>query len=239
MIDQTFTTPGPLSLDLMLPGGSIEIETVDGDETHVTLGAEPASALDDAHVELHERRGGHELVVGVGKRLGGFFGGVFIYSSSTLPEFHLRITCPHGAQLAVKTVAADVTARGTFADAKVKSVSGDVELGRVGGDLNATSVSGDLALVADADVYAKAVSGDLRLDAASGSVRVTTVSGDVDVAIRRGSRLHVDADSLAGDLASELDLSDEPGTSEGPLVELKVKTVSGDVRVRRGAEQRA
>ena len=36
---ETFNTPGPLTLDLRLPSGRIEIESVDGEETTVELEA--------------------------------------------------------------------------------------------------------------------------------------------------------------------------------------------------------
>jgi Toastrack DUF4097 len=233
VIERTFTTPGPLRLELVVPSGSIEVETVEGAETHVTLDADSEEALESARVELRELGGGHEVVVGVGRRLGPL-GGVFVYGGRSLPDYRLRVTCPADARLVVKTAAADIAARGTFADATVRTVSGDAAVERVGGSVDASSVSGDLTIVADADLTAKSVSGDVQLEVASGAVRVTSVSGDVDVAIRRGSRLYVDANSVSGALDSELTLSAAPDEAgEGPLVDLKAKTVSGDVRVRR------
>ena len=54
--------------------------------------------------------------------------------------------------------------------------------------------------------------------------------------VRRGSRVFVDANTVSGSTSSELELSDapqEPGSEDGPLIELFAKTVSGDVRVER------
>jgi hypothetical protein len=51
------------------------------------------------------------------------------------------------------------------------------------------------------------------------------------VAVRRGSRVYIDANSVSGDLDSELELADTPREGDGPLVELRAKTVSGDFRV--------
>ena len=37
MLEQTFNTPLPLDLDVVIPSGDIEIETVEGEESHVTV----------------------------------------------------------------------------------------------------------------------------------------------------------------------------------------------------------
>ena len=62
-------------------------------------------------------------------------------------------------------------------------------------------------------------------------------SGDVRVGIARGTRVWVDAASVAGDLGSELGLEGEGAADEpeGAVVPLHVKTVSGDVAVVRAA----
>ena len=77
------------------------------------------------------------------------------------------------------------------------------------------------------------VSGDVVLAAVlAGPVDVRTVSGDVRVGIRRGSTLWVDATSVSGSMQSELPMEDQPPAGpEGPLVELRARTVSGDVRI--------
>ena len=78
--------------------------------------------------------------------------------------------------------------------------------------------------------------GDVAIDSVvSGDVRVNSASGDIEVGIAKGSRLLVDAQTLSGDTSSELDL--ESGntieTDEGPLVELKARSMSGDISVKR------
>jgi DUF4097 and DUF4098 domain-containing protein YvlB len=79
-------------------------------------------------------------------------------------------------------------------------------------------------------------SGDVAIGSvASGDVRLNSASGDIEVGIAKGSRLWVDAQTLSGDTSSELDL--ESGgtaeTDEGPLVELKARSMSGDISVKR------
>ncbi|HEY1370275.1 MAG TPA: DUF4097 family beta strand repeat-containing protein [Gaiellaceae bacterium] len=271
MIDKTFHTPGALALRLGIPSGRIEVETVDGEETHVVLTSEDESLLEDARVELRERSGGHELVVEVERRRASFLGldiriGPVSISKSGL---HLTVRCPHGADLNGYTASADIAARGRYGSADLKTASGDVFVDEVTGSASAKTASGDVHLArlggharfqtvsgdvtvneAGDDVVAQLVSGDLRIDDARGSVTtksvsgdqmlravergevgITSVSGDILVGIRQGSRMFVDANSVSGTMHSELDLSDAPPSGEGPMIELRAKTVSGDVRV--------
>ncbi len=79
-------------------------------------------------------------------------------------------------------------------------------------------------------------SGDVEIGSVvAGEVRINSASGDIEVGIAKGSRLFVDAQTLSGDTSSELDL--ESGstieTDEGPLVELKARSMSGDISVKR------
>jgi hypothetical protein len=254
MIERTYQTPGPLRLELSVPSGQIDIETVDGDVTEVTLECDDEKALADATVELREGKDGHELVVSTDRRtlLGGIvqisIGGISIGGHS----YRLRIRCPHGADLVARTVAADIDALGSYGEGDVKTTSGDLDLGefrgalalktvsgdatvqRVGGKLTSQLVSGDL-LVDDtaASVQTKTISGDVRLVVVEGDVEVRTVSGDIEVGVRRGSRLHVDANSVSGVLDSDVPLSGSPEetSAAGPLVDLRAKTVSGHFRV--------
>jgi DUF4097 and DUF4098 domain-containing protein YvlB len=117
----------------------------------------------------------------------------------------------------------------------VNTVSGDVLLERVGGRLKLNAVSADFTVrEAAGPVKADTVSGDLALDSVeNGDVVLGSVSGDLHVGIKRGSRISVDATALSGALESEIDLSDGAPSApeEGPLVELRARTVSGDLHI--------
>ena len=262
----TFQTPGPLLLSVRVPAGAIEIETIDGTETEVELeplDRDAADVISDANVDLRGRRdGGHELVVEIEERRFLVF--------STAPRVQVRIRCPHGADLDVKTVSADVRCDGFLGaasvkcvsgdvtlpdvagDARIKSVSGDVRMSRVGGVVEVQTVSGDvIAHAAGGNVSVTTVSGDLRVDeagravttksvsgdqfvgAVKGGATCQSVSGDVYVAIPRGMSVWIDANSRSGDVTSELDPSEGGGEAEGSVAELRVKTMSGDIRIAR------
>ncbi len=273
MRSETYATPGPVRLNLEIPAGRIEIETDRTDETHVELealsGSDSARELvETARIELLRRGEGHEVAVEVHPRHG------FWISFDRGPDIRLRVNCPPGTDLEIRTKSADVDARGEYGsvdaksasgdvnvqgvrrDARVKTASGDVHLEQVGGRLDVNSVSGDLhvdnvaretnAQLVSGDLYIReagdsvtgnTVSGDQRLETVSrGRVDLRAISGDVNVGIREGSRLFVDANTVSGSTSSEVELSDAPaqaGGAESPLVELYVKTVSGDVRIER------
>ena len=281
MRSETYSTPGPLRLNLEIPSGEIEIETANTDETHVELEAVANNdairdLVENSRIELIRRGDGHEVVVEAKARHGFFisidrgpnirFGG---------PDVRLRITCPRGADLDVRTKSADLRARGEYGEVdvktasgdlqleqvrdttRIKTASGDVHIGEAGSSLEVQSVSGDLhADAVRGDIRAQLVSGDVHIRDAGGSISTNTVSGDqrfeavrrgrvelkaisgdVMVGVRSGSRVYVDANTVSGTTSSELELSDSPApeapADDTPLVELFVKTVSGDVRIER------
>jgi DUF4097 and DUF4098 domain-containing protein YvlB len=120
----------------------------------------------------------------------------------------------------VHTVSGDVEIGTALETVEVNSVSGDVEIRDAGGALTVSSISGDQNVRA----------------AGPGEIALKAVSGDVEVAIRRGLRIHLDVNSVSGSIRSELEVSDAPVASQGPEAGLRVRTVSGDVRISRAAE---
>jgi Toastrack DUF4097 len=141
--------------------------------------------------------------------------------------------------LRVKTASGDVSVQEVGGPTEIQSTSGDVALQRAGADVVAKLVSGDLWIRdAAASVHANTISGDQRFEAVlSGTIEATAISGDVYVAVRRGSRVYVDANTVSGSTSSEFDLSDAPQEGEpdadGPMVEVRAKTVSGDITLAR------
>jgi hypothetical protein len=160
----------------------------------------------------------------------------------------------------IQTGSGDVAVAAVDGDAKVKSGSGDLALERVDGELSAQTGSGDVEIgrtghsagvrsasgdvvVRDAtlELTVQTASGDVRVEAVSvGEVSVQSASGDVYVGVRKGRTLWVDAKSMSGETTSDFAVGEVPGEQEdeGPLVELRIQTMSGDIHVAR-AEAKA
>ena len=133
----------------------------------------------------------------------------------------------------LKSVSGDVSVERVAGKASVNSVSGDAVIGTIGGPADVHSVSGDVDVrEAEASAKVKTISGDVRISSAKeGSFEMQSVSGDLTLGLRSGSRLWVDARSTSGKTKSELDISDAPASEDRPLVELRAKSVSGDITV--------
>jgi DUF4097 and DUF4098 domain-containing protein YvlB len=259
---ETFETPGPLQLTIRVPSGDIDLESAEGTETVVEVSGSP-ELEEEARIELHPKRDGHEVSVVIEKRSGLF--------RAFREDVRIRVTSPPGADVEVSTASADVDARGDFGDAQINTASGDVEFEHVGGEAQVNSASGDVKLelvdgpltvnTASGDLEVgrlqgdgkvRAASGDVSIDQADASLKVQTASGDVevesvregdvvlqtasgdiDVGIKQGSKLWIDAKSMSGETSSELELGDAPTDGEGPLVEVRATAMSGDIKVKR------
>ena len=259
MDTKTFTTPGPLSLDVRIPVGTIEVRATDTTETRVTITGERDE--EEVTVELTPRPlGGHRLHVAYKPRKTfGWFGG--------LEDLRCHIEVPTDSEVEAESGSADLSVIGdvatlvfksgsgdlSFGDvagsASAKVASGDVEGGTVGGDLSVHSASGDVRVGSvGGGTTVRTASGDTELGDVAGSVQITTasgdvgieraaagrlnlktVSGDVIVGVSPGTRVWLDLGSTSGDAISELDGSDGGDAS----LEIRAASVSGDILVRR------
>ena len=150
----------------------------------------------------------------------------------------VRLGSARGA-VQVKTASGDISVVAVRADSSLVTVSGDLGVEHVEASVAARSVSGDVTIGSViGELGVSTTSGDVELRSVEdGDVRVQTVSGDVRIGIARGTRVWVDAASVSGKLESELGLADQQSPeTEGSVVPLHVKTVSGDVSlIRPGA----
>jgi len=253
MSEHRFHTPQPVDLLVSIPSGDVIVETADVDESIITV--EGDERLVERTVVEHD---GNRLAVqyrgkqgfGITVEIGGF-------SIGNGERLKVRAKIPHASAaelttasadmnidgtlrtLEAKTASGDLTMRGTVdGAASVKTVSGDVQLDEVGGDLTVNSVSGDVR-VADVggSVRTKSVSGDIRVDRTGGpEATLQSVSGDIRLGVAAGTNVDVDANSLSGDLDSEVPLgSDIGGLAPGPTLVVRGKTVSGDFRLVRAS----
>ncbi len=136
--------------------------------------------------------------------------------------------------LAFTTASGDLSAGSVAGELTAKGASGDIDVRSVGGPGTVNTVSGDVRIGAtEESIAVNTVSGDIELEATGAAVRVSAVSGDVNVAARPGLALWIDAQSVSGSMRSDLDVGDLPPTEPGEQVELRIRTVSGDVRIAR------
>ena len=118
---------------------------------------------------------------------------------------------------------------------RTNSASGDVSIGYVAGDATVHAASGDIAIGrADASLHAVTASGDISIDRVSrGQVRMRSASGDVVIGVTPGTGVWLDLSTSLGDAHSDLRMTEAPSNHGGADLHLQVRTISGDVHVRR------
>ena len=255
---ETFQTPEPVQLDVRVEAGSIEVEARATETTEVEVEARDAAAesmLGEVRVEL---RGG-KLEVETPKKPGlrirtpEFAVRIVCPEGSGLSARTASADVSSTGRLGdvtVKSASGDVEIEDVDGETKLNTASGDMTVVRAGGSVVANTASGDLSIrhalgrvvarlvsgdctVGESSdvVEINSVSGDIRLRrVAGGSVDFNSVSGDAEIAVARGAAVYMDVRSLSGDMVSELEGTDEPGAGEA-VIEVRGKTVSGDVRL--------
>ena len=118
----------------------------------------------------------------------------------------LVIKVPHGAELSVGAVSADIRVQGVHGELELSGVSGDVESEAFGSDIHMESVSGDVDVEGDGS--------DIR-------AYLATVSGDVDATDLGGE---LDANAVSGSVS----------VNGGVFSDVRLETVSGDLSYRAG-----
>lgn len=154
----------------------------------------------------------------------------------------------------VKTGSGDISIAETSGDVRIQSGSGDIRADVVGGDMQVTTASGDVTAHrvqgtaairgASADVLLEDAQGPVHLNTASGDIRIgavrgpelhaNTASGDVTVGVPTGTKVWLDLNTVSGSTASDLQMTGEP-VADGPVATVQVRTVSGDIQIRRVA----
>ncbi len=260
----TGTAPGPRVHDIgpggvvlvAVEADDVRIRGVDGTEARVVTPA------DGAGVETFAEPG-RFTVRTAGAVRGGFLGirigtrGFAIHVSGTV-----ELEVPRDARVEVHSAAGDVALRDVRGGASIRTASGDVSMKRAGGRVAADVASGEVTVSAaeaitlavnsvSGDVRARAprfdsvtietISGDAELAGAFGTTAahaISTVSGDVELAVLGG--LTLDVKTISGDVdCSHPDRREGDGRTR-PLVigdgraRLSVRSMSGDVEIRRG-----
>lgn len=142
-------------------------------------------------------------------------------------------------QVRARDVAGDVRVRSASGDLQADSVggrleavtaAGDVHVRHVGGAASVTTASGQIALgTVDRELSARSANGRVEVTHFAGStLDVTTISGAVNVQLPPGQLVDLDLGSLSGNVSHAFT---PDGLDGGAQVRVRVKTVSGDIRL--------
>ena len=154
-----------------------------------------------------------------------------------------------------KTASGDVRIDDVTGTLTANTASGDIEFGHVGGNVNLHTASGTVrAKAAGGDLVFRSASGDATIGPVGGSVEVNTASGDlrigsvhtgsthiitvsgkVEIGVAEGTSVWLDVNTLSGDTRSELAVTDGAPAGNPATLNLQIRTVSGDVLIRRAA----
>jgi hypothetical protein len=174
----SFETRGHVALLVTVGNGEV---TVDGSREHgvevdlVPLRDNDATrqAIAEARVEMTDRGEGHEILVQLQKKSG------FMVGRGA--KIAVRIRCPRGSDLSLRTGSADLDATGELGSVEVKTASGDVAVDDAT-QLQSQSASGDLRVnCVRGRVECRTASGDVRIGRCDGSLIAQLVSGDLSV----------------------------------------------------------
>ncbi len=185
-----------------------------------------------------------------GKGLGRALKGMIGYARN---DVDVEVAVPRGARVRLRSASGDLVGDATLGGAEMASASGDVRLGHVEGPVKVQTASGELHLgrvvgpvsakLVSGEVHVEALEGDLSVQSVSGDVTaavatpgridVGNVSGDVTVEVRAGLLVELDVRSVSGQVSSQIALDGSTGEADERPVTVKVRSVSGDVQVRR------
>lgn len=192
-----FPTSGPLTIDVRLAGGSVDLSAEPRDSAQIEVAPDDDSEVArEAAARTRVELSGDQLVIAAPEASG--------WLLRRSPRLRVTGRVPAGSTLRLKSAAADVTGHGEWADAKLNTATGDVYLERATGDLTVNTASGDIradavggrltVLTGSGDVSAQQVSGpadvknasgDVRIDDAGADLTVTTASGNATVGTTR------------------------------------------------------
>jgi DUF4097 and DUF4098 domain-containing protein YvlB len=155
--------------------------------------------------------------------------------SSSVPRLDIVIEIPRdsGAKLQMQSVGGTIKVdRLNLLDLFAKSVNGDIEVREVTlEEIGVKAVDGSILVeeVKTDRAEAETVSGEIFFQIDSPKVEAKTVSGDLRIAFPEGRQLDLKWKTVSGDVKN--DYPSKAGGKAGAKIEAAFKTVSGDLHV--------
>lgn len=242
----SFETPGPWTLVVSVPSGDLHVRTHPLPRTDVEI----LNIRDPQDIVVRADEGSREVSITQSRK------GRFNWRGSSS---NVNVMVPEGTVVRVQGEALDTDVSGRTGGLTVNTASGDIRVEHVDGDLRTHSASGDLSVDhvggsllvrsasgdlrvgrADRDVTVQSVSGDVIIERlSSGRTSIHSVSGDIDLGVAPGLQVHLEMSSVSGTARPELDMGSgvrDDGMPTDVALDIAVRTVSGDMRVRRAHE---
>jgi hypothetical protein len=154
----------------------------------------------------------------------------------------LTVTASHGSVTVdrvegaaeITTSSGSVRAGVVDGPAVLKNSHGTTTVGAVGGELRVSGAHGDIDIArAEESVTATTAHGTVRLgEVVRGTVQLETSYGTIEVGVREGTAVWLDAHSGSGQVRNGLTASGVPEQSED-IVKIRARTRHGNIDVRR------
>lgn len=128
----------------------------------------------------------------------------------------------------------DIRITSAEAHLELKTGSGDMRLGQIT-DASAIAGSGDIDIVQLTGQFsAKTGSGNITIQrAVEGLIQATAAAGDISCGIPSGTVVLQDCSTVAGKLSSTLSQAEGPAEADEHRLDLRARTVSGNIAVHR------
>ena len=260
-MDWTFDTPGRTTIRVSIPAGKITLRTSIGDQTRVQVRGLDDGDPDAPRVEAN--RNGDDAVITVeAPEMRRFWRrrdyhvdiecpeGASVEASTASADVEglgrfgdVRINTASGdarlgrvaGELRFHAASGDLAVEDVGGRLDAKTASGDLRIGRAGDEVRVTTASGDVRVeTGEGAVHTRTASGDQTVETlAGGPVWMDTVSGDLSVGVVPGVDVWLDLQSLSGNTVSELAPADGPGGEDAQVVEIRMRSLSGDLRIHR------
>lgn len=250
MITERFDLPGPGDVDVSAAAGSVVVEPGSPGQVEV----EVDTAREDewrvwqtgSSIKVHHERGGWmsrggradvriRVPAGTDVSIGAASADVRSRAElgrATISTASGDVWIADAAEVSVTTASGDIRTDRVSGALSVKSASGDVRAGEVGGDATIKTASGSTSIgTASGALAASSASGDIRVNRYLGDdLELTSMSADIQFGLPPGP-VRLQATSLSGEV--RLPKARRGSDTERPPRQARVKTVSGDIDVRR------